>query len=160
MSTDLPSVDEFKAPSSSSSAAPELGDSSVDIEDWVDWVVPCVAATELVVDGNGVVERLSEMAVTVSDTDDDRTAEEELAAMDSDIGSSNADDITSDESDDFASFSACFAASTAELLFAVPLLLRTETPDDVVEVVTFDMVEATTEQVGGPCEPVVDRVVV
>lgn len=168
MSTDLPSaaaLDDSTSPSTSSSVLPEPETSSIDGEDWV---VPCSVetgtdvATSVVVDGDAVVERLSDTAATVFGTDDVWTAGEELAEVDTDADSSIADETTSEqvsEYDDFPDFSTGFEVSTAELLFVVPLLVRTEAPDDAVLVI-FDVVVATVEQVGAPCEPVADRVVV
>jgi len=76
-----------------------------------------------------------------------------------DVGSSDTTSENVLESSSFADFLPDFAGSTAAVLFVVPLLVRTDAPDDVVLVI-FDVVEATAKQVAAPAEPAGDRVVV
>jgi len=82
-----------------------------------------------------------------------------MSVEDIEAGSTNTTAEEVLESSRFVDFFPGFAVSTAKALFVVPLLVRTDAPDDVVLVV-FDIDEATAKQVGVPAEPAGDRLVV
>ena len=166
MSTGLVSADSLGGATSPSTSS-QLAVISFDEESdsWVD-SCPADTATELtsgVVDTD--VEGLSETAGTLSGEDQGWAAVDRLASEDLDVGTSGTADATASEdfdSSDATDFSSSLAASTTDegLLVVVPLLGRSEAPDDVVVLVIFDEVEATAVHVWTPCEPADDRVVV